>query len=1847
MTPQIRRFVSFSLALVLGSGLASVYALDPSDFTNDGQVDSAPANYETNSLNNSSTVVVLPKGYSVSKTADVSGLSTPTQAGDTIRYSIVVENTGLLPLSSVTLSDSLVPASSIQFLSGDVNSNSQLDANETWAYEVNYSVLQSDIDTNGGGDGDIDNTVTVSATELAPTSDSVAVPITQAPSFSLSKTVDQTAIGSLQTLNYTIEVENSGNQTLSGIALVDTLPDGSSGSLSGPISDVGAIGVLDVGETWQYTISYSVSQSEIDAGLPLQNAVSATTTETGASAQTASAQTTINQSPQFTVSKSVLPTSLTSPGSLNYQIDVQNTGNTSLTGLNLSDVLPDGATATLSGPVADSGLVGILDVGETWAFTAGYVASQAEIDDGSDLVNQVSATANETGLAPVSDFATTTINQTPDIAVTKVVDQLSVNTPSTLNYTITVSNAGNVSLTNVQLVDALPDGTNATLLGPISDAAAIGVLDVGESWEFTTDYLVSQADIDSGTPLTNRVEVQSDQTNSSVFSASATTTVVQTPSMNVDKVVDELVITSGTPLNYTITVRNTGNVSLTNIVPADTLPDGSVASLLGPVSDSGTPGVLDVGESWIYTTSYNANQADVDGGIPLINTVSVSSSEAGTVSDNAGTNVIQTPSISIVKTSLESTFIRSGDVLNYTLEVQNNGNVGLSNVQVADPNADAGSLICAQNQPFYLTVTETVTCTATHTVSDTDVQLTEVVNRASVTSMDPSSNPIVDSTADIVVSMSRIPPVATSDFITSLDSAVPVTLPGASNDTDDNNDIDLSATFLTHADAIDTDSDGDADFLSVLGQGDWSINDASGDIMFSPLAGFTADPTPVEYQIVDATGLISNPAMLSVDYPQSSPVARDDLKVNPDVPAPGNPTVVSVLEDNGNGADTDAQLDLNPVSISFADAAALDTNNDGYKDQLIVLGEGVWQIDPATTTVTFTPELNFFADPTPVSYTVSDINGLVSNEALVTVDYPQRAPDAQPDELMDQPLGETITVAVLANDTDPENNILPQSVRIVDSSDSSLVTELVVAGEGTWQVDEASGSISFTAEFGFVASPTPISYVVSDTTGYQSAPTTVTIGFEAPASLQGIVWVDTDRDGVVDANESRKSGWTLRVINEAGIQVAEVQTAADGSYSVTGLIPGAYRVDFYNPFGVFMDSATTDGNLVAGQTINLPLPLDPGGVVYDSLTRLPVEGVTLALVNATNQAVDPSCLAAGQQNQTTGEDGLYAFNLEPGAHSSCPINGSYRIELAEAPDSYHPYFSSLIRQEGAAGCGGPSLGCAVSSIFDSSVNEINCTVDTLPGTGACEVQRQPEAPQEGEDTRYFVAFEFSAGDRSIVFNHLPLDARANDAEILITKSADRRQASIGDLVLYTVTLENTKDVPALQVDVIDSPPAGFSFVPTSAQLIRAGSDQEFDTEDDLVVSLTSEGNRPVLFNSIDLDSEETVRIRYVSRVGTGVVAGTYVNLVYAQAPNGTASNEASASVEVISDPVLNQATLIGKVFHDRDEDGVQDSATASGVVIRSDYYGMAGLALGQIPGRRTVNDDPAVQAVTVNMPLGDDNRFAIRTREGTRISVDENGTITEAHVGIKARGMSSQDIRVCTQQTQAVPNLRNGDANASAPIDVLQIVLSNQGINEEGIPGVRLATVTGLIIETDAFGRYSIPDVELGTDGLGRNFVLKVDPASLPDGSHFTTENPYVLRIVNTTLNKINFGVNYTEQDSYGSAMDACTESGKVAQQQIVEVTLGSVFFDVGKDVVRKDQLGIVRDIISKLKLYGGGTIRVTAHTDSTGSAIRNIDLANRRANTIRRVLRESLGAKLMKNVTVEVAPMASEEKKP
>ena len=350
---------------------------------------------------------------------------------------------------------------------------------------------------------------------------------------------------------------------------------------------------------------------------------------------------------------------------LGYTVVVENTGTVSQTNVTVSDTLPDGSAGTLVGPAESLTTDGVLDVGETWTYTISYTVTQADIDAGNDLVNTVSvSTAEVPGAA--EDTATTPVTQNPALTLVKTGTlndggDGQADAGDTITYAFTVTNTGNVTLTDIVVSD--PQATVAG--GPIASLAP-GASDAST---YTASYALTQGDIDAGT-FTNTATAVSEEGASDT--GSDTQTFGSNPALTLTKTQiggPDTVTGVGDVIDYRIVLENTGNLTQTGVSTTDQLPDGSIGTLGGPIESLTTDGVLDVGETWTYTISYTVTQADIDAGDELVNTASVTTIEVPGPTEDTATTPVQPPAISVSKTSNPPTdsLVVAGQTITYTL----------------------------------------------------------------------------------------------------------------------------------------------------------------------------------------------------------------------------------------------------------------------------------------------------------------------------------------------------------------------------------------------------------------------------------------------------------------------------------------------------------------------------------------------------------------------------------------------------------------------------------------------------------------------------------------------------------------------------------------------------------------------------------------------------------------------------------------------------------------------------------------------------------------------------------------------------------------------------------------------------------------------------------------------------------------------------------------------------------------------------------------------------------------------------------------------------------------------------
>jgi hypothetical protein len=403
-------------------------------------------------------------------------------------------------------------------------------------------------------------------------------------------------------------------------------------------------------------------------------------------------------------------------------------------------------------------------------------------------------------------------SQGPDLAITKTASPTTYSAvDETIHYTITVTNTGNVTLTAVHVTDP-QTGLDQT----------IATLAPGASRSFNPVHRITQDDLNRGY-FDNTARATASNINRT---ASASVTANIGPEIDITKRAQESSYSSaGTIIHYTLVVTNTGNVTLSGIIVTDPLTglDQNIGSL--------APGV-----SSTITENYTVTLADLNSG-QIDNTATATGTYAGdSYTDQASVTVpgTQDPEIRIVKTAQETSFTAPGQTINYTLTVTNTGNVTLTNVTVNDPNA----VVSCPGDPYTLAPGQTVTCTATHTVTSADVTAQSITNVATVTGNPPSGPPVSDD-SEAVVSLSNQAPVI---------QCPPVIVTGTSATTCDITiNTGLSATFSDPNDNVES--------LTWVMTGATTGQSTASGINNIGSHTFNLGVTTVTYTVTDALGL--------------------------------------------------------------------------------------------------------------------------------------------------------------------------------------------------------------------------------------------------------------------------------------------------------------------------------------------------------------------------------------------------------------------------------------------------------------------------------------------------------------------------------------------------------------------------------------------------------------------------------------------------------------------------------------------------------------------------------------------------------------------------------------------------------------------------------------------------------------------------------------------------------------------------------------------------------------------------------------------------------------------------------
>jgi uncharacterized repeat protein (TIGR01451 family) len=456
-----------------------------------------------------------------------------------------------------------------------------------------YSVTQADVDA-----GSIVNTATVTGTPPAGPAvtdhDTETVTALGVPALTLSKSATPTNVTTAgQVVTYSFLVTNTGNVTLTGLAVSDPLPGLS--AVDCPVSS------LAPGAATTCTASYTVTQADVDAGSIVNTAVATGTPPTGpAVTGSDTATVTADVAPAIDLVKSADPITVDAAGDIvTYSFAVTNTGTTTLAAVAVDDPLPGLSPVTC--PTTT------LDPGETTTCTATYEVTHGDVDAGR-IDNIATVTGTPPAGATVTDVDTATVVSERDPAITleksaspTVVDAVG----DVVTFEFVATNTGNVTLEDVEVTDPLPG------LSQIDCGSFDGTLEPGEALTCTATYEVTAGDAAAGT-IHNQASVTgtADRTGATVTSGSAVDVeVIQEPSLRLDKSVSPDEADPGQTVTYTFVVTNDGEVPLRDVVVSDPLPG------IGTITCTGFDGRLDPGESVTCTAPYVVPADAADGAV--------------------------------------------------------------------------------------------------------------------------------------------------------------------------------------------------------------------------------------------------------------------------------------------------------------------------------------------------------------------------------------------------------------------------------------------------------------------------------------------------------------------------------------------------------------------------------------------------------------------------------------------------------------------------------------------------------------------------------------------------------------------------------------------------------------------------------------------------------------------------------------------------------------------------------------------------------------------------------------------------------------------------------------------------------------------------------------------------------------------------------------------------------------------------------------------------------------------------------------------------------------------------------
>ena len=565
-----------------------------------------------------------------------SGDSTPDE-GDTVTFTIEVNNAGSAQATNVSLTDLLPPG--ITFASSSVTQGSYNSA--TGLYSIGTLnagdsatlTLTGTVDVGQGGNT-ITNTTTAAMGDQPDDStagDDLDESVTVVADADLV-TVKTLASGDNtpaegDTVSFAIEVNNEGTAQATNVSLIDTLPPGisfvSSSVTQGSYNantGVFTIGTLAAGDSATLTLTGTV-----DVGQGGNTITNTTTAAMGDQPDPSTAGDDLEESVDVDgdadlVTVKTLASSDNTPAegdTVSFEIEVTNEGTAQATNVSLIDSLPAGITFVSSSVTqgiydANTGLfaIGTLASGDSATLT---LTGTVDVGQGGNTLTNITTAAegDQPDPSTVGDELEESVTVEADADLVTVKSLASGdNTPAegdTVSFDIEVTNNGSAQATGVSLIDTLPPGISfvSSSVTQGSYNATTGVFTIGTLAANASATLTLTGTVDigqGGNAITNiTTAATGDQPDPSTAGDDLEETV------NIEADADLVTVKSlasgdntpaeGDTVSYDIVVTNNGSAQATGVSLIDNLPPGIsfVSSSVTQGSYNATTGLFTIG----------------------------------------------------------------------------------------------------------------------------------------------------------------------------------------------------------------------------------------------------------------------------------------------------------------------------------------------------------------------------------------------------------------------------------------------------------------------------------------------------------------------------------------------------------------------------------------------------------------------------------------------------------------------------------------------------------------------------------------------------------------------------------------------------------------------------------------------------------------------------------------------------------------------------------------------------------------------------------------------------------------------------------------------------------------------------------------------------------------------------------------------------------------------------------------------------------------------------------------------------------------------------------------------------